>query len=187
MFKSGILAASAGLLAGVFVSSITVKAQTQAQPRTLKIQASWPASSTVYENLTDLAKRIDQVSGGRIKIEPMPAGQVVPPFEVLDGVHKKVIDGAHTWPGYWVGKNKAAILFTGGPGGPFGMDHMDYLGWMWHGGGLELFHKFYRETLKLNVVSFPMQTASPQALGWFKKKIENVADFKGQRCRETGI
>ncbi len=180
-------AALAGLMAGLVIGSSALEAQTQAQPRILKIQASWPASSTVYENLTDLAKRIDQVSGGRIKIEAMPAGQVVPAFEVLDGVHKKVIDGAHTWPGYWVGKNKAAILFTGGPGGPFGMDHMDYLGWMWHGGGLQLFHKFYQETLKLNVVSFPMQTASPQALGWFKKKIDSVSDFKGQRCRETGI
>src|SRR5262245_52399886 len=109
MSRNGLAATLTGLLAGVVASSAAVEAQTQSEPRVLKIQASWPASSTVYENLTDLAKRLDQVSGGRIKIEPMPAGQVVPPFEVLDGVHKKVIDGAHTWPGYWVGKNKAAI------------------------------------------------------------------------------
>ena len=117
----------------------------------------------------------------------MPAGQVVPAFEVLDATHKKVIDGAHTWAGYWVGKNKAAILFTGGPGGPFGMDHMDYLSWMWHGGGLEMYNKFYQETLKLNVVAFPILSTSPQALGWFKKQIESLADFKGQKCRQTGI
>ena len=52
----------------------------------------------------------------------MPAGQVVPAFEVLDATHKKVLDGAHAWAGYWVGKNKTSILFTGGPGGTFGMD-----------------------------------------------------------------
>jgi TRAP-type mannitol/chloroaromatic compound transport system substrate-binding protein len=161
--------------------------QAEAQPKTLKVQSSFPASTTIHEALTDFAKRVDQALGGRVKIEAMPGGQVVPPFEVLDATHKKVLDGAYSWPGYWVGKNKAAILFTGGPGGPFGMDHMDYLSWVWHGGGLEKFQKFYRETLKLNVISFPFQTASPQALGWFKKPIESLADFKGQKCRETGI
>ena len=158
-----------------------------AQQKTLKMQASWPASLTLYENFTDFAKRLEVTTGGRIKIEPMPAGQVVPAFEVLDATHKKVIDGAHTWAGYWVGKNKAAILFTGGPGGPFGMDHMDYLSWMWNGGGLEMYHKFYTDTLKLNVITFPILSTSPQALGWFKKKIESLADFKGQKCRQTGI
>ncbi len=158
-----------------------------AQTKVLKMQASWPASLTLYENFTQFSKRLEQLSGGRIKIEAMPAGQVVPAFEVLDATHKKVIDGAHSWPGYWVGKNKAAILFSGGPGGPLGMDQMDYLSWMWHGGGLELFHKFYRETLKLNVVSFPILPSSPQALGWFKKEIKDLADFKGQKCRQTGV
>ncbi len=158
-----------------------------AQSKTLKVQASWPNSSTQFDNLHDLAKRFDQVTAGRVKLEAMPAGQIVPAFEVLDAAHKGVIDGAHTWPGYWVGKNKAAILFSGGPGGPWGMDHIDFLGWMWHGGGLEMFHKFYQQTLKLNVISFPVLTASPQAVGWFKKPIESLADFKGQKCRQTGV
>src|SRR3990170_1208785 len=132
-------------------------------------------------------KRLEVVTGGRIKMEALPGGQIVPPFEVLDATHKKVIDGAHSWPGYWVGRNKAAILFTGGPAGPWGMDHIDFMSWMWHGGGFDMMQKFYRETLKMNVISIPMHTQSPQALGWFKKKIDNVADFKGMRCRETGI
>jgi len=153
----------------------------------LKMQASWPASSTQYEALVIFGKRVEQLTAGRVKIEPMPAGQIVPAFEVLDATHKKVIDGAHTWAGYWVGKNKAAILFTGGPGGPFGLDHLDYLGWVWHGGGAEMLSKFYKETLKLNVISLPVHTASPQAVGWFKKPIESLADFKGQKCRQTGV
>jgi TRAP-type mannitol/chloroaromatic compound transport system substrate-binding protein len=171
------------LLAGLALAGTGAIAQT----KTLKIQASWPNSSTQYDNLTDLAKRVEQVTSGRVKIEAMPAGQVVPAFEVLDATHKKVLDGAHTWPGYWVGKNKAALLFSGGPGGPWGMDHIDFLGWMWHGGGLEKFHKFYRETLKLNVISFLVLTASPQAVGWFKKPIDSLADLKGQKCRQTGM
>ena len=75
----------------------------------------------------------------------MPAGQVVPAFEVLDATHKKVLDGAHAWSGYWVGKNKAAMLFTGGPGGTFGMDMIDAMGWMYDGGGIELCKEFYPE------------------------------------------
>jgi TRAP-type mannitol/chloroaromatic compound transport system substrate-binding protein len=172
---------------GVLAVSAAMSLSAVAQTKVLKVQASWPTSTASYENFVMFAKRLEVVSGGRLKVETMPAGQIVPAFEVLDATHKKVIDGAHTWPGYWVGRNKAVILFTGGPGGPFGMDHMDFLSWMWYGGGFDRMQKFYRETLKVNVVSIPVHTTSPQALGWFKKKIENVADFRGMRCRETGI
>src|SRR2546423_222850 len=108
------------------------------QPVTLKMQATWPASLTLYENFTYFAERVGKISGGTLKIDAMPAGQVVPAFEVLDATNKKVIDGAHSWSGYWVGKNKAAILMTGGPGGTFGMDMIDAFGWMHNGGGIEL-------------------------------------------------
>ena len=101
----------------------------------LKMQATWPASLTLYENFTYFVERVGKLSNGSLKIDAMPAGQVVPAFEVLDATHKKVLDGAHAWSGYWVGKNKAAILCTGGPGGTFGMDMIDALGWMHHGGG----------------------------------------------------
>jgi len=158
-----------------------------AQPVSLKIQASWPASLTLYENLTFFAERVSKLSGGTLKIEPMPAGQVVPPFEVLDATAKRVLDGAHTWAGYWVGKNKASILFTGGPGGPFGMDFIDVMGWMYSGGGFELYQEFYRDVLKLNVIAIPILPAGPQALGWFKRPIRNLADFKGMKCRQTGL
>jgi TRAP-type mannitol/chloroaromatic compound transport system substrate-binding protein len=117
----------------------------------------------------------------------LTAGQVVPPFEVLDAAHKKVIDGAHTVAYFWVGKNKAATLFASTPAGPFGMDHMDFLGWMYEAGGLELYQDFYQKELKLNVVAFPALPPSPQAFGWFKRPIKNLADFKGMKCRQTGI
>ena len=68
----------------------------------------------------------------------------MPPFEVLDATHKKVIDGGHWCPYYWVGKNKAATLFSATPAGPFGMDHIDFLGWLYEGGGLDLWWDFYQ-------------------------------------------
>src|SRR5262245_31207116 len=83
----------------------------QAQTTNLKMRATWPASLTLYENFTYFVDRVGKMSGGQLKIDAMPAGQVVPAFEVLDATHKKVLDGAHAWSGYWVGKNKTAILF----------------------------------------------------------------------------
>ena len=128
------------------------------------MQATWPASLTLYENFTYFAERVDKLSGGTLKIDAMPAGQVVPAFEVLDATHKKVLDGAHAWAGYWTGKNKAAILFTGGPGGTFGMDLIDAMGWMYHGGGNELYNEFYQKELKLNVVVVPDPAVGPAGL-----------------------
>jgi TRAP-type mannitol/chloroaromatic compound transport system substrate-binding protein len=154
---------------------------------TLKMQASWPAALTLYDNFKMFAERVDKLSGGRLKIETMPAGTVVPAFEVLDASSKRVIDGAHTWAAYWTGKHKAAVLFTGGPGGTFGMDFIDVIGWMYEGGGWELYQEFYRDVLKLNVIPIPILPAGPQAFGWFKKPIKNLADFKGMKCRQTGI
>ena len=156
-------------------------------PVVLKIQASWPASLTIFDHLKFVAERVDKLSGGTLKIEPLPAGTIVPAFEVLDATSKKVIDGAHTVAYYWVGKNKTAVLFTGGPGGNFGMDFIDVLGWMYEGGGLELYQQFYKDVLKLNVVPLPAFPSGPQALGWFKRPIKNLADFKGMKCRQTGI
>jgi len=159
----------------------------QQQTKVLKMQSTWPASLTLHENFLYWADRVNKLSGGTLKIEAMPAGQVVPAFEVLDAVHKKVLDGGHVWGGYWTGKNKAAILFTGGPGGTHGMDFIDALGWYYNGGGLELLHEFYQKELKVNLIGFPILPAGPQAFGWFKKPIRNIADMKGMKCRQTGI
>jgi TRAP-type mannitol/chloroaromatic compound transport system substrate-binding protein len=153
----------------------------------LKMQSTWPASLTLHEQFLYWAERVEKLSGGSLKIEAMPAGQVVPAFEVLDATHKRVIDGAHSWAGYWTGKNKTSILFTGGPGGTFGMDYIDAMGWMYYGGGFELYQEFYRDVLKLNLVVFPILPSGPQAFGWFKKPIETLDDMKGMKCRQTGI
>jgi TRAP-type mannitol/chloroaromatic compound transport system substrate-binding protein len=173
---------SAVALAAAAAFSAGAQAQT-----TLKMQATWPASLTLYENFTYFVERIHKISAGQLKIDAMPAGQVVPAFEVLDATHKKVLDGAHAWSGYWVGKNKAAILCTGGPGGTFGMDMIDALGWMHHGGGIDLCNELFQKELKLNVQWIPILPSGPQAFGWFKRPIKNLADFKGMKCRQTGM
>ena len=111
----------------------------QQQPsKTLTMQASWPASSTFMDNFNQFAERVNKTTGGRLQIKTSAAGTIVPAFEVTDATHKGVLDGAHTWSGYLIGKHPAAVLFTGGPGGPFGMDLFDQLGWNYDGGGQQL-------------------------------------------------
>ena len=162
-------------------------AQQPAGVKNLKFQSTWPASSTLQDNFRYFAERVDKLTAGQVKIEALAAGQIVPPFEILDATHKKVIDGGHGIAYYWVGKNKAATLFSNTPAGVAGMDHMDFLGWIYEGGGLELWWDFYQKELKLNVIAFPVLPSSPQAFGWFKRPIKNLADFKGMKCRQTGI
>ena len=130
---------------------------------------------------------MEKVSGGRLKIEHLPAGAIVGAFEVLDATNRGVIDGGHTAAAYWVGKHFAAGLLCCPPGGPFGMDHHDFLGWMYEGGGLELYQEFYQEVLNMQVVAFPILPIGPQALGWFKDVIRSWDDFKGMKYRIPGV
>jgi TRAP-type mannitol/chloroaromatic compound transport system substrate-binding protein len=176
--------AAIAALAGVIGLASPAAAQ---QTRTLKMQSTWPASLTLQDNFKFFAERVEKLTGGSLKVEVNAAGQIVPPFEILDATSKKVIDGGHGISYYWVGKNKAATLFSNTPAGIVGMDHMDYLGWIYEGGGLELWWEFYQKELKLNVIAFPILPASPQALGWFKRPIQTLEDFKGMKCRQTGI
>jgi len=185
--RNGAVAGVACALALVFGTALALTSPALAQSRTLKMQSTWPASLTLQDNFRFFAERVDKLTGGALKIEVNAAGQIVPPFEILDATHKKVIDGGHGISYYWVGKNKAATLFSNTPAGIVGMDHMDFLGWMYEGGGLDLWWEFYTKELKLNVIAFPILPASPQALGWFKRPLQTVEDFKGMKCRQTGI
>ena len=173
-------------LAAAAALALNASASLAQETKNYKFQSTWPASLTLHDGFRYFAERVDKLTGGQVKIEALSAGQVVPAFEILDATHKKVIHGGHGVAYYWVGKNKAAALFSGPPGGPFGMDHDDFLGWMYEGGGIELYWDFYKQ-LGLNVVAFPAIPPSPQALGWFKRPIKSLADLKGMKCRQTGL
>src|SRR4051812_4421743 len=172
----------------VAIAATFLSAAAHAQaPRTIKMQSTWPASNTLQEHFKLFGERVEKLTQGGIKIEAMPAGQIVPAFEGLDATNKKVLDGWHAISYYWVGKSPAAALFAAPPGGPFGMDHMDYLGWLYVGGGLQMWRDFYQNELKLNVIVWPAHPSSPQAFGWFKKPLRTLADIKGLKCRQTGL
>jgi TRAP-type mannitol/chloroaromatic compound transport system substrate-binding protein len=171
---------------GAALLAVAVTNAAEAQTK-LRCQSSFPPSSMSYENSKLFAERVKVLSGGRLEMEMMPVGALVPAFEVMDATHRKVIDCAHSAVAYWVGRNRAATLFGPAPGGPFGMDTLDYLGWINEGGGQELYQEFYRDVLRRNVVPIPLTSVSPQALGWFRTPVRSWDDLRGRKCRQTGI
>jgi TRAP-type mannitol/chloroaromatic compound transport system substrate-binding protein len=152
-----------------------------------KIQSTWPAADFHQVNPTGVKEKIEAMSGGRLKLDLMPAGAVVPAFELLEAVHKGILDAGHSWPGYWSGKHPAATLFSSVAGGPFGMSAEDFLGWVFEGGGLELYNELLQKELKLDVVAFPTFGEAPEPQGWFEKPIKNLGDFKGLKFRAAGM
>jgi TRAP-type mannitol/chloroaromatic compound transport system substrate-binding protein len=154
-----------------------------------KVQSAWPATNLLHLSAIELAKMIEEMSGGRLKWEMLPAGAIVGSFEVLDAVNRGLIDASHAWPGYWAGKNSAAGLFAPGPGGPFGMDREEYLSWLYAGGGLELYNELLQKELKMNVVVPVFTTSLPywEPLGWFKKPFANLDELRKLKFRTSGL
>jgi TRAP-type mannitol/chloroaromatic compound transport system substrate-binding protein len=154
---------------------------------TLKVQSTWPAADFHQVNPKGLVEKIQEMSGGRLKIDLMPAGTVVPPLELLSAVNKGVLDGGHSWPGFWTGRHPAASLFGSMPGGPYGMNSEDYLSWLYLGGGLELYQELLQKELKMEVVVFPTFGETPEPMGWFSKPMTSLRELRGVRFRATGL
>jgi TRAP-type mannitol/chloroaromatic compound transport system substrate-binding protein len=160
----------------------------QQQPQyVFKMQSTWTAGDFHHQNPTKFVKIIEEASGGRIKINLLAAGAIVPAFEVLDAVNKGILDMGNAWPGYWFGKHPAATLFGSVAGGPFGMDSWDWVAWYYLGGGKELYIELMQKELKMNVVSFASSGETNEPQGWFRKPIKTVKDFRGIKFRAGGM
>ena len=172
-------AAAAGATA--VAAPTVVKAQ---GPISMRWQSTWPSKDIFHEYAQDYAKRVNDMTGGDLKIEVLPAGAVVPAFGLLDAVSKGVLDGGHGVLVYHYGKQTALALWGSGPG--FAMDANMLLAWHKYGGGKELLAKLY-ESIGANVVSFPYGPMPTQPFGWFKKPVAKVEDVKGLKFRTVGI
>ena len=175
-------------LAGAAMTGAAAVAMPQisrAQTATLRLQTSWPATDIFAEMCQQYITRVNEMAGGRLKIDMLHGGAVVHPFQVLDGVHGGQIDAAHTVTVYWYGKHKAASLFGTGP--VFGFNANEGLGWIHNGGGKELFEELQVKIMKLNVKSFFAMPMPTQPLGWFKKPITGPNDVKGMKYRTVGL
>jgi TRAP-type mannitol/chloroaromatic compound transport system substrate-binding protein len=178
-FLSGAAAATAG--AATLGFPMIAKAQ---GPISMRWQSTWPAKDIFHEYANDFAKKVNDMTGGDLKIEVLPAGAVVPAFGLLDAVSKGTLDGGHGVLVYHYGKQNALALWGSGPA--FGMDANELLSWHKYGGGRELLNKLYA-SIGANVVSYPYGPMPTQPLGWFKKPITKTTDFKGLKYRTVGI
>src|SRR4051812_48320872 len=176
-FMSGAAVVAAGTLAAPSV----VKAQ---GPIHMRWQSTWPAKDIFHEYAQDFAKKVNDMTGGELRIEVLPAGAVVPAFGLLDAVTKGTLDGGHGVLVYHYGKQNALALWGSGPA--YGMDANQLLAWHRYGGGKELLQKLYA-SIGAQVVSFPYGPMWTQPLGWFKKPITKAEDFKGLKFRTVGI
>ncbi len=170
--------------AGSVVAGFPMIAKAQTGPINMRWQSTWPTKDIFHEYALDFAKKVNDMTGGDLKIEVLPAGSVVPAFGLLDAVSKGTLDGGHGVLGYNYGRQNALALWNSGPA--FGMDANMLLSWHKYGGGAELLNKLYA-SIGGNVVSFLYGPMATQPLGWFKKPITKSADFKGLKFRTNGL
>jgi TRAP-type mannitol/chloroaromatic compound transport system substrate-binding protein len=152
-------------------------------PIVLKMQGAWGAKDVFNEMAEQYVARVNEMAGGRLRIDYLVAGSVVKPFEVMDATAKGVIDGAHTVAVYWYGKSKVASLFGSGPVN--GCDANQMLAWIHRKG--QPFYDELVQKLNLDVVAFFAMPMPTQPLGWFKKPIKSAAELKGFKYRTVGL
>jgi len=172
--------AAAGTAATVAAPSVLA----QSGPINMRWQSTWPSKDIFHEFALDFAKKINDMTGGDLKIDVLPAGAVVPAFQLLDAVSKGTLDGGHGVLVYHYGKQTALALWGSGPA--YAMDANMLMSWHKYGGGKELLEKLY-SSIGANVVSFPYGPMPTQPLGWFKKPIAKADDLKGLKYRTVGI
>jgi TRAP-type mannitol/chloroaromatic compound transport system substrate-binding protein len=156
-----------------------------AQKFTWKMTSAYPKGSPFYMagpgSATDLAKRIDEMSEGRLKIQVYGAGELIPALEGFDAVRAGTVEMNHANSYFWTGKTFAAQYFTAVP---FGLNFQGMNGWLYDGGGIKLWHEVYEP---FGMLAFPCGNTGVQMTGWFKKEIKSVEDFKGLKMRIPGL
>ncbi len=155
-----------------------------AQTTSFRFQSTWPAKDIFHEYAQDFAKKVNDMAGGRVKIEVLPSGAVVPAFQLLEAVNKGTLDGGHGVVAYHYGKNSALALWGSGPA--YGMDANMVLSWHQYGGGKALLEEIYK-SIGMEVVSYLYGPMPTQPLGWFKKPVARVEDMKGLKFRTVGL
>ena len=166
--------------AAISVPSISIAAD----PVVLKVQAAW-GGGIFLEFAQDYVRRVNEMSGGSLKIDLLGVGAVVKTAEMQTAVHKGVLDGAHLVTAYWYSKSPVASLFGTGP--CFGWSANELMGWIQYGGGKDLYYELMHDKLRLDLVGFFSGPMPAQPLGWFKEQIKGSGQMKGLKYRTVGL
>jgi TRAP-type mannitol/chloroaromatic compound transport system substrate-binding protein len=179
VLKSVVVAGAAG------GGALAMPNVSRAETVTWKYQSTWPAKDIFHEFAADYASKVNEMSGGRLKLEVLPAGSVVGALQVQDAVIAGALDGGHGVCAYWYGKHKAYSLFGTPPA--FGWDAHGFLAWFYRGGGEALYKELVNDILKLDLVGFLYFPMPTQPLGWFKKEVKTPDDLKNIKYRTVGL
>ncbi|MBT8377841.1 MAG: TRAP transporter substrate-binding protein [Ignavibacteria bacterium] len=183
--SASIAAAAAGV--GAINSCSTEKKNESASIHTQKkyewrMVTSWPPKFPILGEYAELiAKWIDEMSSGRLKIQVYGSGELVPAFEVFDAVSLGAAEMGHAAAYYWAGKAPAAQFFATVP---FGMTARQMNAWLYFGGGLELWRELYSD---FNLVPFPCGNTGGQMGGWYNREMNSVNDLDGLKIRMPGL
>jgi len=170
-------------LAAMTLTAFAWGAPLQAQDSvSLSVQSAWPLTLPASgRDAQHFADAINAASGGQVEIDLYGAGKLVPSLEIFDAVQRGTLDAGYTSPLYVAGKFPALQLFGGVP---FGPDAIEYLGWIYNGGGLDIWREIYAEQ---GVMTVPCGLMEPEAGGWYKEPIETEADLDGLKLRFAGL
>lgn len=179
-------AAALGALSVAACSSSNAPSSSQSQASgerfRWKMVTTWPKDFPgMGTGANRLAERITKMSGGRLTVTVYGANELVPPFEAFDAVSSGTAEMAHSAAYYWKGKAQAAQFFGGVP---FGMSAIELNGWLYYGGGLELWEEVYAP---FGVLPFPAGNTGVQMGGWFNREINSVDDLRGLKMRIPGL
>lgn len=159
-----------------------IKTASAAKTIKWKMVTSWPKNFPgLGTGANFLAKTINEMSGGRLKIKVYGANEIVPALEVFDAVSRGTAQMGHSGAYYWKGKHPATQFFTSVP---FGLTAQEMNAWLYHGGGLKLWEELYD---KFNLIPNAGGNTGVQMGGWFNKEINSVADLKGLKMRIPGM
>jgi TRAP-type mannitol/chloroaromatic compound transport system substrate-binding protein len=168
-------------IAGVLAAGVAPAVHAQAAVR-WRLSSSFPkALDTIFGAANTFADAVKAMSGGKFEISVHAAGEITPPFGVVDAVQQGSVEMSHTAPYYFFGKNDAFAL---GCAVPFGLNSRQMSAWMYEGNGMKLMREFYAG---YNIVNFVGGNTGAQMGGWYRKEIKSVADMKGLKFRAGGF
>jgi len=170
--------AALGVGAAALAAPNTVRAQTLRW----RMVTSWPKGRTGPGiSAQRIVERINALSAGRLQIDLFAAGEIVPPFAVLDAVSNGTVEMGHTAALYWQGRIPAAGFFTSVP---FGLGPIEHQAWIELRDGQALWDELYKPH---SVRAFLAGNTGPSMGGWFRRKLNGVEDLKGMRLRVQGL
>ncbi|MBS1183981.1 MAG: transporter solute receptor [Proteobacteria bacterium] len=128
-----------------------------------------------------LSEQVDSLTGGEVKLVFHVPGDLAPAFGTMDQVSTGQLAAAWSTAGQLANRDSAFELLSAIP---FGPGTIEYITWLFEGGGLTLSRQLFAS---YGIHNVPCLVLPPEGAGWFSKEIRSVDDLKGLRIRFFGL